>query len=758
MKLINKIKQYINNKTVIAAVVLLCIMIAIVTAVRIDLFYAFPIEIDLNQMSGSMLTDGDGSRYITSGSSDYVLWGPYMALDRGYYTIDVDYYTDNNCIMDVHSNDRSDYVISDEILLKRQSTHKRFNIRTKDVVWDLEIRAKYSGSGELRINSITITENTIGIRTGAFWAVAIILFITLCYLLREKIERNKFTIAALAAITFLACVPAMTLGMCPGHDGRFHLLRIEGIAQGLRDGVFPVRMQSNWMEGYGYPVSVYYGDILLYIPALLRVIGFSVAQAYKIYLFLINLGTTLVAYICFNKVVKNSRAALLGTAGYVFAAYRFTNMYVRVAVGEYSAMMFLPLVFLAVYEIYTEDAGNLKSYMKNAVLLAFAMTGLMQTHLISVALAALIMAFVCIIMIKKTLRRNTLIVYVSAVLMTILLNLFFLVPFMDYSENVSVKVLDGSVGNTVGSIQKMGAYISQYFMLYQRAYGNSTKNIGDRMAITPGIVLMTALFAGLYFSIKYKDKVIRFMTLMSVLLLWMSSNIFPWNFIVDHVPFMGWIDIIQFPWRFLPFAQLFLSLLLCLLLVKIENETRERVEPVLLLLLIVTTAQMFSGVIQQRTHEELYNAAGLDSFFLVYKDYVRTGTDVDYFDGKVYANNAEVTGEYTKQGKYAMIECQAADSAEDAWVEFPIMNYKNYTAYGENGQKFTVADGDNNVVRVMLPGGYSGTVAVVYEIPKGYRAADICSLIVLIMMTGAAFILHHTGRRSEWEDIGKTGN
>ena len=742
MKLVERIKKYVNNKTVIAAAVLLCLAIMIISAVRIDLFYGYPMEIDLSDMSGSMYTDEDGSRYITSGSSEYVLYGPYMTIDKGYYTIDIDYYADSNCSLDVHSNHYSDYVISDEISLSRQSTHKSFNIRIKDVVEDLEIRTKYSGSGEFRVNSITITENTVGVRTGAFLAFVVIILGTLCYLFREKIERNKFTILAILTIAILSCVPAMTIGICRGHDGLFHLLRIEGLAQGLIDGEFPVRMQSVWMEGYGYPVSIYYGDILLYIPALLRIVGFSVSQSYKIYLFLINLGTTLIAYICFNRIVKNSRAALLGTAGYIFATYRLTNMYIRVAVGEYSAMLFLPLVFFAVYEIYTEDAGNLRKYMKNAVTLAIAMTGLMQTHLISVALASLIMAFVCILMVKKTFRKNTLIVYASAVIMTIILNLFFLVPFMDYSENVSVKVFDDSVGNTVGSIQKMGAYISQYFMFYQRANGNSTTNIGDRMAITPGIALMAVLFVGIYFCIKYNDKMIRFMTVMSVILLWLSSNVFPWNFIVDHVPFMEWISIIQFPWRFLPFAQLFMSLLLCLLLVKIEEERRERVELALLILLIVTTTQMFSGVIQQRTYEEKYNTAGIDSFFLVYADYVRTGTNVDYFDGKVHTSNVEITEDYTKQGKHAAIKCTTTDAGSDIWVEFPIMNYKNYVAYGENGRKFTIVDGSNNVVRVLLPNGYSGMVTVTYEIPGFYKAADICSLIAVIAMIGLIFLLN----------------
>ena len=244
MRFINKTRQYINNKTVVIAAVLLCIVITIITAVRIDLFYGYPMEVDLSNMPGSMYTDEDGSRYITSGSSEYVLYGPYMTIDRGYYTIDIDYYADSDCTMDVHSNRYSDYVISDEISLKRHSTHKSFNIRIKDVVEDLEIRTKYSGYGELRINSITITENTVGIRTGAFLAFAVVILGTLCYVFREKIKKNKFTILAILTIAFLSCVPAMTAGICTGHDGPFHLLRIEGVAQGLRDGEFPVRMQS----------------------------------------------------------------------------------------------------------------------------------------------------------------------------------------------------------------------------------------------------------------------------------------------------------------------------------------------------------------------------------------------------------------------------------------------------------------------------------------------------------------------------------
>lgn len=731
-----KIKQYVNNKTVMIGAVLLCIAIAAVTAVRLNHFWAYRMEINLDEMSGSMHTDEEGNKYIVDyydfdGNSDYALYGPYMTLGKGYYTVEIDYDTDYECRMDVHSNKFADYVVSSDIILKEHSTHKRFNIRIKDDVDDFELRVKYNGIGALKVYGITITENTIGIKTSAFVAFLTVIVLTACYLLRQKIKQNQYTLAALAAITVLSCVPEMTQGMCMGHDGAFHLLRIEGLAEGLRSGIFPVRMQSNWMEGYGYPVSIYYGDILLYIPALLRIVGFSVTQSYKAYLFLINLGTVLVSYGCFHKIVKNNRAALLGTVAYSFATYRLTNVYVRLAVGEYSAILFLPLVFLAVYQIYTENTLEFRNHMKNALLLAVGMTGLVQTHLISVATVSIMIAFVCIVMIKKTLRRKTLMVFALAVVMTIAVNLFFLVPFIDYSKNVPVEVLNDSEETVANLIQGKGAYVSQYFMLYQKAFGASGKNIGDRMAITPGIVLMTALFGGIYGCMRYRDKRIKFMTLMSVLLLWMSSNLFPWNFMINHVPFMGWISKIQFPWRFLPIAQVFLSLLLCMLLVKIEEGKRERTELALLVLLIVTTAQMFSGVIQERSYVEKYDAAGIDSFSLVNGEYVRADTEIDLFDGQVYTNNAWAIGDYTRDGKCAIMKCETVDGADDAWIEFPIINYKNYAAYGTNGIPLKIVDGENNVVRVMLPGGYQGSVTVTYEIPPSYKAADICSMIAV---------------------------
>ncbi|MCR4610530.1 MAG: hypothetical protein K5644_01395, partial [Lachnospiraceae bacterium] len=119
----------------------------------------------------------------------------------------------------------------------------------------------------------------------------------------RAINNNKWIrLIILLCITCLACVPLFVQGI-EGHLGQdlgFHLNRIEGIVTELKAGHFPVKMESNWMNGYGYPAPIYYGDVLLYIPAILRLMGIGVVTSYKIFVFLITFATALLTYLCFK--------------------------------------------------------------------------------------------------------------------------------------------------------------------------------------------------------------------------------------------------------------------------------------------------------------------------------------------------------------------------------------------------------------------------------------------------------------------------
>ncbi|HBA46969.1 MAG TPA: hypothetical protein DCZ91_04055, partial [Lachnospiraceae bacterium] len=135
------------------------------------------------------------------------------------------------------------------------------------------------------------------------------------------------------AILFLAwlfsSLPCMVDYNLWGDDWGFHLLRVEGLISGLADGQFPVRIQGNWLRGYGYAVSVFYSDLFLVIPMLFRLIGFPVATSWNLFLAVINGATLLIAWQCFRRCFRNETAGAAAAVLYTLSAYRLYNLYSR---------------------------------------------------------------------------------------------------------------------------------------------------------------------------------------------------------------------------------------------------------------------------------------------------------------------------------------------------------------------------------------------------------------------------------------------
>lgn len=725
-----------RQKTAVAASLFAILLIIIVAILVCRNFYPQYITLPTEELCGDMCYSDSGEWYVDeeNAGKGIVLYGPYMYLEKGDYTVEIDYEGTQDNYMDVHANGSSEYLLSGNVPLSRISTHKTFTFRLKEDVDDFEIRVGYEGSGFLKVNEITLYKNASDIKRTAFLLSLCILMVLCAYLKWDVILANRERIAWMLLTAVMATAPMFVDGFCYGHDGRFHMLRIEGIAQELLNGQFPVRMQGLWMEGYGYPVSIYYGDILLYLPAILRIIGFSVSAAYKSYVFLVNLGTVVIAQLCFERITGDRRAACIGASAYTFAMYRLVNMYVRTALGEYTAQMFLPVILLAVCNIYMqrpEEQEAEKDSIKNALLLALGMTGLIQTHMISVAMVGILLVILAIVLYRTTFTKRAMFTYLRAGIMTLGINMFFIVPFVDYYINVPVRVMHEGEEELVKAIAHKGAYIGQYFMLYQKATGGAKYNVSDRMGLTPGIVLMLALIVAVYVCLKNSDRLLRILTAMSVLALFMASNLFPWNEIINHVPFMGWIYHIQFPFRFLSLAQVLMALLLCRVLALYADRLQEWLYPALAIAIMAVAFQQCTAMMQDRPYTTVYDAAQVDSFSVGNGEYIREDTDEELFDGEIYSNDVISLGNYQKDGTHAEFWCETGASG-DAWVELLILNYKGYHAKDRYGNELETEDGTNNVLRIRLPQEYTGLVTVDYAVPGYYRLADLGSLLCIL--------------------------
>lgn len=367
-------------------------------------------------------------------------------------------------------------------------------------------------------------------------------------------------------------MPLMVRGINYGHDLGVHLMRIEGISKEISIGNIPVRNSSLWISGYGYPISIYYGDVLLYVPAILRLFGVSVITSYKIYIFTINLLTAFICYYSFNRIFKNNKIALFTSLVYCTAPYRLSDIYVRSAVGEYSAMCFFPLILTAVYLIYKQENNDRKSLTRNAILLALGMTGVIESHILSTEMVIVFLFLLCIVMLKKTIKIYTIATYLFSAFIVFLLCLSFIVPFLDYYINVPVKINDTVSGDIPKKIQSGGVYIAQLFDFFSTPFGKHSDCVNERMQLTPGMLLMITFVVTIILLIyKSISKDIKITFAFSCVALFIASDIFPWNYIAANFKAGNYMAQVQFPWRYLGIACIIMTFLFGLLLQKFNT-------------------------------------------------------------------------------------------------------------------------------------------------------------------------------------------
>ena len=192
----------------------------------------------------------------------------------------------------------------------------------------------------------------------------------------NEIEHKKIIISIFIFVCLYSSFLLLIPGIPRGHDLTFHLSRISAISDGLKFGEFPVKVYPNYFGGYGYANGLFYGDVFLYFPAVLCLLGLSVITSYKVFLFVCAICTALSIYICVKSISKSRFAATLSMILYTLSSYRAVDVYIRAAIGEVLAFIFIPIVILGVYEIIYNDK-------KKWYILTIGFTGLFLSHNIS---------------------------------------------------------------------------------------------------------------------------------------------------------------------------------------------------------------------------------------------------------------------------------------------------------------------------------------------------------------------------------------
>ncbi|MCD7835100.1 MAG: YfhO family protein [Lachnospiraceae bacterium] len=497
-------------------------------------------------------------------------------------------------------------------------------------------------------------------------------------LLGWHVPFDKYKIPAfIVLLGAIASLPLFSDFIFLGGDSLFHFTRIEGIYKALEAGEFPVRINPIQSKLLGNISASMYPQLFLYPVALMHMMGMSVMLGYKLLLFAVNIGTAAFSYLCGRGIFNSKRAGIAACVLYTFSLYRLNNVYFRAALGESIAMTFFPLVLWGVFELLWGER-------KRWYVLLIGLTGVIESHVLSFELCGMFILLegaVWLFSKKVYQKKKRLISIFKTAVLTLLLNASFLVPFLRYMCE------DFVVFNQDRDLEGSAAYFSQMFSFFPTVAGSDEVRgyTYNEMPITVGGVLAIGIIifaaAAIYYGGKtYVYSVGSHCLVFGGISLIMSSWLFPWEEFGRNKLFEKLFYPLQFPWRFLGIASIFLCIVaVCGLLLLKKDILQKTIGGIIIFISLISAFYYFDSISynvistddkmyieSSRFHDGLYLYANDLGSGSRYNVYTCNGTEV------VYSN-------YNKKGSSVTVDIEpASDSVDSDYLIFPLYYYPGY--------------------------------------------------------------------------------
>ncbi len=147
-------------------------------------------------------------------------------------------------------------------------------------------------------------------------------------------------------VILASVLPVLSLlhpGMPHVHDGQDHVARIANFYAALKEGVIIPRWGANLNWGYGHPILMFLYPLPEYLASAFHFIGFTLVDSTKLVFGLSFIASGVTMFLWMNAVFGR-QAGIIGSLLYAFAPYRFVDLHVRGALGEHVAFIFPPLI------------------------------------------------------------------------------------------------------------------------------------------------------------------------------------------------------------------------------------------------------------------------------------------------------------------------------------------------------------------------------------------------------------------------------
>ncbi len=380
------------------------------------------------------------------------------------------------------------------------------------------------------------------------------------------IRKPLFWLILTVLMSFFSFNSLIRPGYFPMHDD-MQAMRVLQLDKCVKDGQIPCRWVPDMGYGYGYPQFNYYPPLPYYVMEGFHLGGLSILAAVKIG-FALSAFFSAIAMFIFGRSLFGNIGGFVSSVFYVYAPYRATNMYNRGAVGEFWALVFLPLIFWAILEVVRRKKS------KYVVFLALSFAGLLLTHIITSMIFSVFALLWGVFLLwhfgeYKKLKRLA----IGTVLGVVLAG-FFILPVIFEKKFAHTETL------TQGFFNYLAHFVSlkQLFTSTHWGFGSTELGPYDNFSFSIGLLHwvfgLVALVAAAWNFKKNKlvfqvSLLLVFITLTSLFMTHQKS-VFIWN----NISFLKWL---QFPWRYLTIAMFSLSALVGLTFATLKKQSTKLV-------------------------------------------------------------------------------------------------------------------------------------------------------------------------------------
>ena len=650
--------------------------------------------------------------------------GPGLLLTKGRYRLSWIIETDAENVIRITSQNGA-RIEPSQIVIPADTWSISEDFEILDSAEGVEFRIDFQAGSTLRVQSIDLvtpenTDNT--------WSLTfLILFAGLaayCAQTKKVSAQGWEALMMMGMAVVIASMPSLKMTVYTGHDYSFHALRIHDLADGLQSGQFPVRAGGYSYMGYGAVTSAFYPEMFCYFPAVLMLTGATEAYAMNAFQIGMNALAALTMFLCARRLLGGLWQGTCASVLYTLASYRLTDVYTRFAVGEALAMAVLPLFIWGMYEVFFGDKARWR-------MLVLGATCVFQSHMLSTMICAVSAVLMTALFLPRLISRRRLGALLKAAAAAVLVNLFFLVPFVTLSRQGI-----GAEGLLRWNAQR-ALSPSQLLLQGTQALGGTHRDWTlEYFPVELGFPLLLSGMLGLRAALlaprgSARRRGALYLVLAGAAFAFATTTFFPWSWLTDVTNRMS--DYLQFPWRLLMMAAALLALAggigFCVL-----AEGRERQMAVFVLSL--------AAVVQLPCLTEL---ATSNTALLPYEvtlpelrigDYLIPGSNLERMTEQdpVIEGDAQIA-EWEKAGTKATAQVKAD---AEAVLTLPMFGYDGYAAEVD-GERMEVGLGDNNRLTVKLPAGTCGTLRVHYAGKPYWRISDAISLAALLaLLAGAA--------------------